>query len=177
LTGRLRAARWVVRILLPASLITAGLVVLYFYVPLDRPWNTATALSFAAGLVLAAVAVGWQTWSIARSPVPRLRAVAVLIFSFPLLILLFSMAYFLMAQDRPASFSEPLTRVASLYFTMTVFTTVGFGDIAARAQAARIVVIVQMLVDLIYVGLLARTIIEATRIGVQRRAERQDQVS
>jgi hypothetical protein len=177
LTGRVQAARWLVRVLLPATLITAGLVVLYFYAPLDRPWTPATVLALAAGLVLAAVAVAWQTWAIARSPFPRLRAVAVLIFSFPLLILLFSVAYFLMAQGRPGWFSEPLTRVASLYFTMTVFTTVGFGDIAARAQTARIVVIVQMLVDLIYVGLLARTIIEAIRIGVQRRDERRDQVS
>jgi len=63
-----------------------------------------------------------------------------------------------MARDRPGSFSQPLTRVDALYFAMTVFTTVGFGDIAARSQVARVVVIVQMLADLVYVGLLARVL-------------------
>jgi hypothetical protein len=174
LTGGAPTARWVVRALLPAGLTTVGLVVLYFYAPLDRPWTPLTVLVLAAGLVLAAVAVGWQIWAVARSPHPRLRAVAVLVFSFPVLILLFSVAYLLMAQDRPESFSEPLTRVTSLYFAMTVFTTVGFGDLVARTQAARIVVIVQMLVNLSYVGLLARSIIEAARIGAQRRAGRHD---
>jgi voltage-gated potassium channel len=172
LTGGTRTPRSVVRVLLPSGLTSVGLVVLYFCAPLDRPWTPATVLILAAGLVLAAVTVGWQTWAIARSPYPRLRAVAVLVSSFPTLILLFSVAYVLLAHDRSGAFSEPLNRVGSVYFAMTVFTTVGFGDIVARSQVARIIVIAQMLVDLTYVGLLARSIIEATRIGMQRRTER-----
>ncbi len=35
----------------------------------------------------------------------------------------------------PAAFNETLTRIDSLYFTLTVFATVGFGDIAAGHPA------------------------------------------
>ena len=44
-----------------------------------------------------------------------------------------------------ASFTEPLTRADALYFTVTVFSTVGFGDITAKSETARVVLIVQML--------------------------------
>jgi Ion channel len=54
---------------------------------------------------------------------------------------LFASAYITMANANPANFStHPLTRTDALYFTVTVFTTVGFGDITAASQSARLVV-------------------------------------
>src|SRR4030095_7505227 len=49
-------------------------------------------------------------------------------------------------------FTEPLNRTDALYFTITVFSTVGFGDIAPLATAARVTTMVQMLGDLVVVG-------------------------
>jgi hypothetical protein len=158
-------------LVLPAVLDT-GLVALYFNAPLDRPWSSGTALALAAALVLFAGLIGWQTWAVVRSPYPRLRAVAVIAFSFPGLILLFATGYELMSLGDPGAFSEPLDRVGALYFAMTVFSTVGFGDIVARTQPARIVVIVQMLANLIYLGVLVRALVEAARIGVDRNTKR-----
>ena len=43
---------------------------------------------------------------------------------------------------------QPLTRADALYFAVTVFSTVGFGDITPESEAARVVLIVQMLGDL-----------------------------
>jgi hypothetical protein len=40
--------------------------------------------------------------------------------------------------------AEPLSRTDALYYTITVFSTVGFGDITPRADLARIVTMVQM---------------------------------
>ena len=56
------------------------------------------------------------------------------------------------------------------WLVVTVFATVGFGDIAAVTQTARIVVIVQMLGDLLVLGLLIRLILSAVQTGQQRRA-------
>ena len=39
-----------------------------------------------------------------------------------------------------------------LYFTVTIFSTVGFGDISAKAEAARLVVTAQMFLDLDHPG-------------------------
>jgi hypothetical protein len=50
-----------------------------------------------------------------------------------------------------------------------VFATVGFGDITAKTEAARLVVTGQMIVDLIIIGLGARVIVGAVTRGRQRR--------
>jgi voltage-gated potassium channel len=58
-----------------------------------------------------------------------------------------------------------------LYFAVTVFSTVGLGDIAAWSQPARIVVMIQILADLIYIGLLVRVLFVASQIGTSRRTD------
>ena len=49
-------------------------------------------------------------------------------------------------------FTERLDHTRVLYFTITVFSTVGFGDITPRADLARIIVSIQMLLDLDILG-------------------------
>ena len=48
------------------------------------------------------------------------------------------------------NFSEPLSRIDAIYFCLTVFATVGFGDISAESEAARAVVSVQMVANLVF---------------------------
>jgi hypothetical protein len=67
-----------------------------------------------------------------------------------------------------ANFSEPLTRTDALYFTVTVFATVGFGDITATTQGARILVTCQMLLGILIVGLGARIFVDAVKQGRQQ---------
>ncbi len=70
----------------------------------------------------------------------------------PLYMILFASTYFLMERASAAAFTQPLTRTDALYFTVTVFSTVAFGDISPKSEAARIVLIVQMLGDLAVLG-------------------------
>jgi voltage-gated potassium channel len=82
---------------------------------------------------------------------------------------LFSATYFLMAQDSAANFNvHTLTRTDALYFTVTVFATVGFGDISATSQKARIIVTVQMILDLIVIGLVVRLFLSAVQHARQK---------
>jgi len=57
----------------------------------------------------------------------------------------------------------------SLYFTITVLSTTGFGDITPVSDTARLIVSTQMLTDLILVALVVKTIVSAARLGMQRR--------
>jgi hypothetical protein len=109
--------------------------------------------------------VAWQVRAVARSPYPRLRAVTGLAVSAPVLVVLFATTYFLMGRDDQGAFSEPLTRVDALYYAMSVFSTVGFGDIAAQSQAARVTVTVQMVANLVYVGVLVRAVTAAASMS------------
>jgi voltage-gated potassium channel len=51
-----------------------------------------------------------------------------------------------------------------------VFATVGFGDIAPVTDAARITTMVQMVGDLLVVGLVLRVMLGAVKQGRERRA-------
>ena len=86
----------------------------------------------------------------------------------PFYLLVFASTYFVMQRASAASFTQPLTRTDALYFAVTVFSTVGFGDITPKSEAARVVLIVQMLGDLALLGAGVRVLLGAVRRGQQR---------
>lgn len=153
---------------LRAAATTTVLVVLYFVLPLTARPDAQTVAILIAGLVGIAVLVTWQVGVIARARHPGLRAVETLAVVIPGFLLLFAAGYFLASEARPESFSEPLTRIDALYFAITVFATVGFGDIAPVSQGTRLVVSVQMLADLLVLGLVLQAVVGAARRGLAR---------
>ena len=86
-----------------------------------------------------------------------------------LFLLLFAAIYFVMERASPASFSHHLTRTDSLYFTVTTFSTVGYGDITAASEAARLLVTVQMILDLLALGLGIRVFVGVVQLARQGR--------
>jgi voltage-gated potassium channel len=160
-----RRFRRVVTTLLRALASTAGLVALYYLIPLDPASIGVTIGQLAVGLSALIGLVVWQVRSIVKATYPALRAVGALATSVPLFLLLFAGTYFVMGGISDANFSEPLTRTDALYFTVTVFATVGFGDIVATTQGARVVVMGQMISGIVIIGLGARVIVDAVRRG------------
>jgi len=102
-------------------------------------------------------------------PGTRACAVEALAAAIPLFLLAFAAAYLRMADADAGAFSEPLSRIDALYFTITVFSTVGFGDITPKTDLARVATMVQMLADLLVVGLVLHLIVGAVKAGLQRR--------
>ncbi|MCX5262530.1 potassium channel family protein [Streptomyces sp. NBC_00199] len=152
------------------TVVTAtGLVVGYYLLPMDSGFSGGSAVGVVVGLLGMLALFVWQIRTIARSPSPRLRAVEALSTTVPLFLLLFSGAYFLLERGTPGSFSEPLTRTDSLYFTLTVFSTVGFGDITAVTQTARVLTMVQMVGNILLVGVAAKVVASAVRTGLHRK--------
>jgi hypothetical protein len=162
--GRRRAAE----ALLVSALFTILIVACYFLLPFETAVTTATALTLVLGLGLVLAVLVWQVRSILRSPYPRVRAAAALATSVPLFLVVFSAAYFVMDRSAPESFNQPLTRMDAAYFTVTVFSTVGFGDIVPVTSAARATATVQMLGDVLLVGVVVRVIVRAAQRGVER---------
>ena len=87
-----------------------------------------------------------------------------------MLLVVFASTYWIVAAQQAGAFTEPLNRTDGLYFTVTVFSTVGFGDITPVSQLARVLVTVQMLVGLVTVGLIAKLVVGAVQVAVARRA-------
>ena len=165
------APRWrLVQAVLRASLTSTVLVVLYYRLPFTAVVDASTFLLLAAGLLVFAAVITWQTRSILRSEYPALRAIEALAAAIPLFLLVFAATYLKLAAAQPSAFSEPLSRTDALYFTITVFSTVGFGDITPVATPARVIAMVQMLGDLVVVGLVLQVMLGAVKEGRQRRA-------
>lgn len=152
--------------LLRSLLVGVAIFVGYFVLPMST--DSGPLLRLVIGLVVVGFLLGWQIRGILRSPYPGARAVGALVVSIPLFLVLFATTYLMMGEADPRTFSEPLSRLDALYFTVTIFATVGFGDITAVTQAARAVAMTQMVGDLILVGLIARAIVDAVNRGRDR---------
>ena len=84
----------------------------------------------------------------------------------------FSAIYLSMSHESAATFTETLDHAKALYFTITIFSTVGFGDITPRTDPARLVVSAQMLLDLVLIGAVVRLIFSAARSRIAPAARR-----
>ena len=164
------AKRWrlIFGAVLRGLVVTTVLVVLYYLLPLARPWDAGTAVRLLIGLLVFAGITMWQVRAITGSRYPAMRAFEMLGLIVPFYLLLFASTYYLMERASAANFTQPLTRTDALYFSVTVFTTVGFGDITAKSETARVVLIVQMLADLAVLGAGVQVLLVAVRRGQQR---------
>ncbi|MFF5518367.1 potassium channel family protein [Streptomyces coeruleorubidus] len=166
---RLRPRRWAaVGTVARAVLIAAGLVTAYYLLPLDERGTAGASALLVCGLLAVLLVFGWEVRAIMRSAHPRLKAVEALAATLALFLVLFAGAYYLLDRSAPDSFSEPMTRTDALYFTLTTFSTVGYGDITARSQTGRVLTMVQMAGGLLLVGVAARVLASAVQAGLSR---------
>jgi voltage-gated potassium channel Kch len=164
--------RWLIGLAVLRSLAaTVVLVGLYYLLPLDHLTSVPLAVTLVAGLLVLLAVAAWQLRLVTGARYPAARAAEALATTVPLFLLLFASAYFVMARASPASFSHPLTRTDAIYFTVTTFSTVGYGDITPASQAARLVVTAQMILDLLALGLGIRVFIGAVQLARQARPD------
>jgi hypothetical protein len=173
LTSRQRR-RLIGRGLLRAMLTSAVMIALYYVLPFSHRSDNYVLAQVAIGVALLAAMIVWQLRAIVRSSYPGIRAIQSLAMTTPLFLLFFASTYFILSLDDAANFTEPLTRSDALYFTVTVFTTVGFGDISAKAETTRLIVTAQMLLDLVVVGFGIQVLIAAVKRGRAGSNEKDD---
>ena len=153
-----------------ALLMATVLLVLYFVLPIEHRAHQSVVLRLGAALALFVVVLANEIRLISSHDRPMLRAGVAMATIIPLFLVLFAWIYLTMSHSEPAAFGGPLTRSSSLYFTVTVFSTVGFGDIAPKTDVARLVTTVQMLADLAVVAVVIRLILGAAARGTGRQA-------
>ena len=161
----------VVGMLIRVTASASVLLAVYYLVPTkgssevsDLPW-------LILELVIFGVVVAVQIPAIINAKYPNLRAIEALAVTVPLFLLIFSRIYLSNSLTNPAAFTSLLDNTTALYFTVTVFATVGFGDIVAQTNGMRLLVTLQMLLDLAVLGLVIKLLTSAAQRGVQRRDE------
>jgi voltage-gated potassium channel len=100
---------------------------------------------------------------------PVLEAVEAVVLLLAMLITGFAAMYYAM-NDGGDQFAGLGTRIDAIYFTTSTLSTVGFGDVHATGQAARLAVTVQILFDLAFIGIAARALLT---VAQHRAGERQ----
>jgi hypothetical protein len=175
-TGSVRAERRGRRRLLLRVLLrafgTVGLsLAAYYWLPLPERSDAVTVVQLIVGLATMVVVIGWHVRAIVASRYPRLRAIEALAIAAPMFLLLYAAAYYLVARSSRANFGQELSRTDALYFTVTVFSTTGFGDITARSAGARLLVTGQMIGNMIFIGFGLRQLVTASQVGLRRRSD------
>jgi len=148
--------------------VLAALTIVYIEAPWDGRLDLSLGAQLLGWLAVLGLAVVMEVRVVLRSRRPWQRAAEGAVLSIALLLLPFASAYVLLDQTDPTSFSEPLTRLDGLYFAVTVFSTVGFGDITPVTETARILVTVQILVDLLMIGVITKVLLGAAQLQNRR---------
>ena len=167
-----RKRRRVIAFVVLRSLLTVTvLVALYYTLPIGEEWRLSAGVRAVVALVLFVAVASWQIRTVLRSRHPGIRAIGALALTVPLFLLLFASTYFFLSAHGPGAFSqEDLTRTDALYLSVTIFSTVGFGDISATSQSARLVVTSQMILDLLLLGIGINAFVHAARVGRERQS-------
>lgn len=139
--------------------VTGACLLLYVVAPIGSRLDLTIVVQLAMALLALLAVVAWEIRAILHSTEPGLRGIEAVVIALPLLLLPFATAYVELGNADSAAFTEPLSRLDAVYFTVTVFATVGFGDIAARSNVARVVVTGQMAVDLVLIGFIAKVLV------------------
>jgi voltage-gated potassium channel len=141
----------------------------YALVPFRTEGRHAALLRLITAIVLFLAVFVWQIKHIVQDALPGLRAARALGVLLPLFLVSFSAVYLSLAGSSESNFNQPLNHVSAFYFTVTVFSSVGFGDITPRGSTAQLVVSTQMILDLMIVATVARVVIFAAKTGRSRK--------
>jgi voltage-gated potassium channel len=144
----------------------------YYLIPFDDRSAAGAVVRLVVGLVMLIAVLVWLVFRIINADVPGLRALEALAVVVILLVVVFAATYLSVVSESPHSFNQGLDHTSSLYFTITVLATVGFGDIVPVTDFARVLVSVQMIVDLIFIAAIVRVFINAAKMGQARREQR-----
>jgi hypothetical protein len=147
-----------------ATLCAAVLLTIYYTLPIEPHPREGVWLRLTIVVVGFGVVLVHEVSAIARHGRPMHRAVIALAVLVPLFVVMFAALYLITSRSNPAAFDTSMSRTQALYFTVVVLSTVGFGDITPRTDPARLLTTIQIVCDLLLIGVVIRLILRiATR--------------
>jgi voltage-gated potassium channel len=157
------AVRTALRHLLQIGGASLAALIIYFILPLDH-FGPLFSLTLLLALLAAMVPMTLRhARKVALSSTPMIEAACALITLISLLVIGFATIHYSLAHEVADQFDGLDTKIDGLYFSTTVLSTVGFGDITPTGQTARVIVSIQMLFDLAFVGVAVRVLGQALR--------------
>lgn len=154
-----------------SGIVAAVAIVAYILIPLEGD-HTWLGIAGCLALFVAAVPVMFRALDrVNHSDRPVIEALAFLGAVGVLAIVVPASVYVATVDVAPGSFKGLETKVDGVYFTVTVLSTVGFGDIQPTSQGARILTTTHMLLS---IGLLGSVFRMVSRVVGAKVTERRD---
>jgi len=157
MTAMIQNARFhLLRQFLINALTLASAILFYYFVPIDL-----SSRHPLRAIVLFLGGFGVLIWLIVRQlikqlnagPDPGVRVRSLITLLYPVVVL-FSLTYYIVEVHNPGQFDGIVTRTDSLYYTVITLGTVGYGDVHAVGQLAKVITIIQVGFDLVLIGAL-----------------------
>lgn len=148
--------------------LVGGTLVVYRLLPIEESTGSWIVVSSFLLLVALGVAFTLMLLRIGRSAHPLVAGIEALSLVFGMFLSLFAFIYVSFSALDPGAFSQPIDKVGGIYFSMTILATVGFGDISAVSDVARVTVTLQMVLDMVLIGVAFKLLAGATRRAVER---------
>lgn len=158
---QMRRAAW--ESVFRVTAVVAVLALLYAFAPLGQRLGASVLFELCGALFALTFVTVWEFRNVARSSYPEFRALEAAAVTLALFLVSYAAIYYVMSEQVADSFNEHLTRLDSLYFTMTTFSTVGYGDIVAHTEVARAVVTSQIVIDLLLIALIGKALFSTAR--------------
>lgn len=147
------------------------LVLVYFLVPVGHRLERSDVVRLLISLLVIAaltVIVFWQVVLQLERPDRRIDG---LLLALLVSVLGFALGFYSLEQHDPGQIEGLHTRVDALYFTLSTLLTVGYGDVHAVGQAARALVVVQMVFNVAVIATAASALTSRVRRVAASRAE------
>jgi voltage-gated potassium channel len=127
-----------------------AVLAIYFALPVDAEHAPVGVL---AGVLISAAALAAVVMVLAAEARGARRLTGWhLVIALEIALVVFALTYYAIATNHPEQFVGLSTRIDALYFSTTTATTVGYGDIHAAGQAARVVVTLHMMFNLVFIA-------------------------
>lgn len=174
MTSNWQLVRVLIGVVARTVLLIVLVVFLLSWLPDDQ---NVRAIGVIAGmLVVTAMYIFFflrQLHAVQKSHFPNIRAAEAMLTTGILLLAIFANIYVGISLADPGAFTEVLTPFSSMYFALTVLATVGFGDIAPNTVQARGVAMAQMVLNLVFIGVVVRVFASAAKRSLSNKKDAQ----
>jgi uncharacterized membrane protein YhaH (DUF805 family) len=146
--------------LIRSAVLVIGLCAAYIILPLrGARWWIGAIVGLSAIFGTMPITVR-RLHAVRRSETPVLVALEAIVLLVTMLVLGFASVYYAINVNQ-TQFNQLDTRLDAVYFTVVTLSTVGYGDIVATGEVARFTVILQILLNLTFVGVVVRVMARA----------------
>lgn len=139
------------------------LVIVYFVVPLNGDLGATEIVQVIVTVLALGLLSFMVIWEVRQQLMDDTRNIDRLALALVVSVLGFALGFYVMAERNPGQIAGLETRLDSLYFTMTTLLTIGYGDIHAKGQLARGLVLVQMCFNVVILTTAATTLTHQIR--------------